>query len=149
MDSENQPMRTRFDGRPASKAPVFPSPDGNAASLLLGGGASFHSDSRRIAAGLVVLAALAVVVLNVGIYQSAQSHLVRERWDQLIINTDVRRDQVHDLLERFTNEARSILEQPQTRAALLALPAARGRAPRRARAAGRVFDRTHGPGRLA
>jgi PAS domain S-box-containing protein len=122
MDPENQPTRTRIDGRPASKAPAFPSPDGNAAGLLLGGGARFHGDSRRIAAGLVVLAALAVVVLNVGIYQSAQSHLVRQRWDQLTINTEVRRDQVHDLLDRFTNEARSVLEQPRTRAALLALP---------------------------
>jgi len=102
--------------------PASPSTTWDAASLLLGRGAHIHRDSRRIAAGLVVLAALAVVVLNVGIYQSAQSHLVRQRWDQLIINTEVRRDQVQSLIERLTSEARSVVEQPQTRAALLALP---------------------------
>ena len=122
MSPENQPTRIQSDGRQASTPPAFPSPAGDAASFLLGRGARFHRDSRRIAAGLAVLAVLAVVVLNVGIYQSAQSHIVRQRWDQLIISTDVRRDQVNNLLERFASEARSIVEQPQTRAALLALP---------------------------
>jgi len=112
----------RPDGRATSTPPASPSPAGDAASFLLSRGARFHHDSRRIAAGLAVLAVLAVVVLNVGIYQSAQRHLVRQRWDQLIISTDVRRDQVNDLLERFASEARSVVEQPQTRAALLALP---------------------------
>jgi PAS domain S-box-containing protein len=122
MSPENQPTRMKPDARQASLPPVSPPPAGDAASFLLGRGARFQRDSRRIAAGLAVLAVLAVVVLNVGIHQSAQSHLVRQRWDQLIINTDIRRDQVHDLIERFASEARSVVEQPQTRVALLALP---------------------------
>ena len=122
MCPEKQPTRTWSDGQPASMPPPSPPPAGDAGSFLLGRGARSHGDSRRIAAGLAVLAVLAVVVLNVGIYQSAQSHLVRQRWDQLIINTDVRRDQVHDLLDRITSEARSVVEQPQTRTALIALP---------------------------
>ena len=111
----------RPDDRGALASPGSEVPARDAANLLLGRGACFHQDSRRIAAGLVVLAVLGVVLLNVGIYQSAQSHLGRQRWDQLIISTDIRRDQVHDLLGRFASEARSIVEQPQNRAALLAL----------------------------
>jgi PAS domain S-box-containing protein len=122
MDSENQPTRTRPGGPAASMPPAPSFPGGAAASLLPGGGGLVHRDSRRIAAGLAALAVLAVVLLNVGIYQSAQSQLVRQRWDQLVINTDIRRDQVHDLIGRFTSEARSVVEQPQNRAALLALP---------------------------
>ena len=111
----------RSEDGDASASPASPVPAGDAANLLLGRGARFHRDSWRIAAGLAVLALLAVVVLNVGIYQSAQSHLERQRWNQLVINTDIRCDQIHDLLGRFTSEARSIVEQPQNRAALLAL----------------------------
>jgi PAS domain S-box-containing protein len=122
MNPGKQTTRTRPDGRGASKPPETASPAGDAVSFLLGRGARFHHDSRRIAAGLAVLAALAVVVLNVGIYQSTQSHLVRQRWDQLITNTDIRRDQVQHLVERLTSEARSVVDQPQNRAALLDLP---------------------------
>ncbi len=104
-----------------------------------GGDPRGRRDSRRIAAGLAVLAVLAVVVLNVGIYQSAQGHLVRQRWDQLTINTEMRRDQVHDLVARFTSEARSVLEQPGNRAALLALP--RGASPAQRAALRRELDR--------
>ncbi len=100
----------------------MPQAPAGVASFLLGRGGRSQSDSRRIAAGLAALAVLAVVVLNVGIYQNAQSQLVHQRWDQLIINTDIRRDQVQGLIARFTSEAYSVVEQPQTRAALLALP---------------------------
>jgi PAS domain S-box-containing protein len=135
-------MRSDAGHAPASPEATVPATD--SASLLLGRGARFHRDSWRIAAGLAVLAVLAVVVLNVGIYQSAQSHLVRQRWDQLIINTDNRRDQVHALMGRYTNEARSIVEQPQNRAALLALsrgasPAERARLRRDLDHAGSLF----------
>jgi PAS domain S-box-containing protein len=122
MDPVHQPKRTLSHGRQAPAPPSFPSPAGDAASLLLGRGARFQSDSRRITAALAVLAVLAVVVLNLTIYQSAQNHLVRQRWGQLIINTDIRRDQISDLLAHFTSEARSVVAQPQNRAALLALP---------------------------
>ena len=121
MDSENQPTGTRSDGRDGTSSPRAPSLPGDAANILLGLGGRLHRDSRRIAAGLAVLAVLAVVLLNVGIYQSAQSHLVRSRWDQLVINTEIRRDQIRDLLERITSEARFVVDQPQMRADLLAL----------------------------
>ena len=125
MDSEHQPTRTRSEAPAAPAVPANPpSPAGDGVNLLLGRGTRFQRDSGRIAAGLTVLAVLAVVLLNVGIYQSTQSHLVRERWDQLVLNSEVRRDQVADLFVRFTREARSVVERPQTRAAVLALSSA-------------------------
>jgi PAS domain S-box-containing protein len=130
----------RPDVRELPTPTVSPSPAGRATSFLLGRGSRFHGDSRRIAAGLVVLAVLAVVVLNVGIYRNAQNQLVRQRWDQLIINTDIRRDQVQALIARFTSEAYSVVEQPQTRAALLALP--RGMAAAERARLRRELDRT-------
>ena len=113
----------RSDARQATASPATPSvPAADAASFLLGRGDRFHRDTRRIAGGLGVLALLGVVILNFGLYQSSLNHLVRERWDQLILNTEARRDQVHDIVERVTSEVRFVLGPSETRSALLALP---------------------------
>jgi PAS domain S-box-containing protein len=67
---------------------------GSAASLLLSQGGVGRVDSRRIALGLVALALVSAVVLNIGIYQSERSALSERRWDQLARGTDIKRDDV-------------------------------------------------------
>jgi PAS domain S-box-containing protein len=124
MDSRIQPTGTRSDGPGIPAVPAPPAaapPASDAVSFLLGRGSRFHRDSRRVAGGLIVLALLGVVMLNMGLYQRAQSHVVRQRWEQLAGQTEARRDQVQNLLGRFANEARYVVGQPQTRAELLAL----------------------------
>ena len=136
MDAELQSPGMRAGDRdvPAASAPAAGS-SGDPVSFLLGGGAQAHRDSRRISAGLAVLGVLAVVLVNVGVYQNTQRHVVRERWDQLIINTEMRRDQVRDLALRIGNETRYVVEQPQFRSAILGLS---GGDPQAARAQLRV-----------
>ncbi len=120
----NQPTGMRSDGPGVSRvaSPGSNSPAAaDAVSFLLGRGARFHRDSRRVTLGLVVLALLGVIMLNVGLYQGAQSRLVRERWEQLVLNTEARRDLVAGLVHGFTSEIRFVSDEPQTRAGLLAL----------------------------
>ena len=140
MDAERQSPGMRAGSRdvPPVPAPVAGS-SGDPVSFLLGRGAQAHRDSRRITAGLAVLAVLAVALVNVGVYQNAQSHLVPERWSQLTAGTEMRRDQVHDLAMRLRNEAGYVVEQPHVRSAILGLS---GRDPSAARASLRaVLDR--------
>ncbi len=112
MRVNDQPTRTR----PDAVAPSAPSTGaGDAVNALLGRGARLRQDSRRIGIGLLALAAVGVVVLNLGVYQGAQSNLLRQRWDQLVTNTDRRRDEVRDQLSRFENEARFVADQPRIR----------------------------------
>jgi PAS domain S-box-containing protein len=59
----------------------------------------------RIALGLTALAALSLGLLNVGIYQSALSQQVQQRWKQLATHTDERRDALRDALHRETRQA--------------------------------------------
>ena len=51
--------------------------------------AEARRESRRIAGGLVGLGALAVLLVNLGIYQSARDLLVNQRWDELVKETNV------------------------------------------------------------
>jgi PAS domain S-box-containing protein len=132
MDAEPQSpgMRAGSQDVPAASEPAAGS-SGDPVSFLLGRGAQAHRDSRRITAGLAVLAVLAVAVVNVGVYQNAQSHLVPERWNQLAASTEMRRDQVRDLTLRIRNEAAYVAEQPHIRSSILGLS---HRAPATARA---------------
>ncbi len=122
MDAELQSPGTRTGSRdvPAAPTPAAVS-SGDPINFLLGRGAHAHRDSRRITAGLAVLAVLAVALVNAGVYQNAQSHLVPARWDQLVATTEMRRDQVRDLTVRLMNEAGYVVGQPHVRAAVLAL----------------------------
>src|SRR5690242_16655787 len=80
-------------------------PGGRGISALLGSGLDAHRDSRRIAVGLVGLAVISLVLLNFGIYQSAEQRLVKQRWGQLQGKTEERRDEVRALLDRYEREA--------------------------------------------
>ncbi len=116
---ETRSTRMRTD----PPGPTAPGTARDGAGLLLGLGGALQRDSRRITVGLGVLALLAVVLLNVGVWQGAQTHLVRQRWDQLTVNTEIRRDHIRDLVGRFVGEARFVVDQPGTRSALLGLEA--------------------------
>ena len=82
-------------------------------------------ESRRIAGGLVGLGAIAVLLLNIGIYQSARNLLLTQRWDELVKETNERRQAVRDHIREFEKHARFLTEQAQMRH--WAVPA--GRAP--------------------
>src|SRR5262249_32301770 len=84
----------------------------SAASQLFSRGALHRTDTRRIAVGLVVLAVLSIVLLNVGIYSSARDRLARERWAQLGATLDAKREEVRDLLWQFERQAEYVAGQP-------------------------------------
>ncbi len=112
---ESRSTRTRTD---VLDLPVPPDATDSSPGVSALSGGSQQRDSRRVAIALGVLAVLAVGVLNVAIHQGAYSHLVRQRWEQLTVNTERRRDQIHDLILRLTSEAQFAVEQPATAAAL-------------------------------
>ncbi len=124
MDAERQSPGMRAGSRDVPAAPSSAAgSSGDPVSFLLGRGAQAHRDSHRITAGLAVLAVLAVAVVNVGVYQNAQSHLVPQRWNQMVATTEMRRDQIRDLATRLMNEAAFVVEQPHVRSAILGLSA--------------------------
>src|SRR4030095_13234849 len=75
--------------------------NGDAVSFLFTGGNDPARESRRITLGLVGLGVVSVILLNFGIYQSAQNGLVKERWIQLGRTTDTKRDQMRILFQNF------------------------------------------------
>jgi PAS domain S-box-containing protein len=122
MDAEMQSPGMRAGNQDVPRAtPSATGSSGDTVSFLLGRGAQAHRDSRRISAGLAVLAVLAVALVNVGVYQNAQHHLVPERWSQLAAWTEASRDEARDVAARLRNEAGFVVDQPQVRAAILAL----------------------------
>jgi PAS domain S-box-containing protein len=72
-------------------------------------------ESRRIAGGLIGLGAVAVLLLNIGIYQSARNLLLTQRWDDLAKETNGRRQAVRDHVRQFEKHARFLTEQAQVR----------------------------------
>src|SRR4030095_3484958 len=69
----------------------------------------------RITLGLVGLGVVSVILLNFGIYQSAQNGLVKERWIQLGRTTDTKRDQMRILFQNFERQTRYVAEQAPLR----------------------------------
>src|SRR5688572_3919745 len=51
-------------------------------------------ESRQVALGMALLVLISVVLLNLGIFQSAQSRLVHERWERLAGRADQSREQI-------------------------------------------------------
>uniref|UniRef100_A0A832MNL0 histidine kinase n=1 Tax=Eiseniibacteriota bacterium TaxID=2212470 RepID=A0A832MNL0_UNCEI len=91
-------------------------PAGAATSFLLSHGAASRHESRRVAVGLGALALVSVVLLNAGILQSAREHLERQRWGELADHTEVKREEVREVLWQFERHARFIAEQEAIRA---------------------------------
>ena len=72
-------------------------------------------ESRRIAGGLLGLGALAVLLLNAGIYQSARNLLVDQRWGELVAQTNENRHAVRVRINEFETHARFLTEQGHIR----------------------------------
>ncbi len=115
MTLHDSPSWTRPDSSPSPSVPTTPAGASGAASFLLARGLDPRRESRRIAFGLVALAVTSVILLNLGIYQSAQTRLVLQRWDQLTDNTDQCRDEMHRLLLHFERQARYVAGQASLR----------------------------------
>jgi PAS domain S-box-containing protein len=90
----------------------------DAVSFLISRGGDTRRDSRRIAAGLILLAALCVVLLNIGIYQNTQNQLLHQRWTQLTATTEARRENLRTLIHRYDNEIRFVADQRQIRTSI-------------------------------
>ena len=84
----------------------------NAVSFLLAKGSDSRRESRRIAAGLLALAVLSIALLNIGIYSSAQNRLQADGWSRLVANTEGKRQEIVDVLDRVESQAIYVAEQP-------------------------------------
>jgi PAS domain S-box-containing protein len=107
-------IRPESVASPSAAAPRWAG--GQAAHFLLSQGVDQRRESRRIAAGLIALAVISVILLNIGILQSARTNLVRQRWGQLADHTEAKREEVRDLLWQFEHQARFVAEQAPMRA---------------------------------
>ncbi|MEO5616299.1 MAG: hypothetical protein ABIS67_00865, partial [Candidatus Eisenbacteria bacterium] len=96
-------------------------------SRLLTGASDPRVESRRIALGLVALAAISIVLLNFGILSGARERLARERWAQISATLEAKREDVRELLWQFQRQAEFVAGQPQLtawiRSALEPVPA--------------------------
>ena len=89
-------------------------PDG-ASGTVLTDPRDARRESRRIAGGLLGLGAVAVLLLNIGIYHSARNLLVNQRWDELVKETNEKRQAVRDRIHGFENHARFLTGLAQVR----------------------------------
>ena len=112
MSLFEQPSWTRPQA-PAPARRTASTPDaGQAVGLLHPQAFESDRDSRRVKVGLAVLAVVSVVVLNIGIYQSAQNDLVADRWNDLARVTDARRDQLQTFARNLQHQVRYVADQP-------------------------------------
>ncbi len=111
---------TRMRPEPAPPTPVsrLQSSARDAGALLLTHGLDSHRESRRIAFGLVALAGLCLLLLNVGLYENASNQLVRQRWDELGQHADATRDRVRGRIDRLTRETQFAASDGELRDAL-------------------------------
>ncbi len=86
---------------------------GDAVTFLFTGGNDPRRESRRITLGLIGLALVTVVLLNLGLYQRGQKQLVEGRWQQLARHTETARDQVRDVFQRFERQTRFLAESDE------------------------------------
>ncbi len=91
-----------------------------ATSFLLAGDSDVRRDSRRIVIGLALLAGIAVVLVNVAIYQASHNALLRDRWSQLTRWCETARDEVRESIQDFTREAGYVAGQPRVHELLVA-----------------------------
>jgi len=80
--------------------------------FLLARGDGARRESRRTAIGLAALGVLMVFVLNAGIYRSARTRLVEERWMQLGAESIERRREISTLTREFETHARYVADLP-------------------------------------
>jgi PAS domain S-box-containing protein len=74
-----------------------------------------RGESRRIVVGLVTLGVLLVVMLNLGIYQSARRVLVDGRWEELVNEANEKRRAARARIREYESHARFLAGQPHLR----------------------------------
>ena len=84
---------------------------GEAAHFLISAEEDPRKESRRVTVGLVALGLFGVVLLNLGIYQSAERQLVERRWTQLGRAADAKRDHIRVLVGTLERQARFVAGQ--------------------------------------
>ncbi|HET7226459.1 MAG TPA: response regulator [Candidatus Eisenbacteria bacterium] len=99
----------------------------DAATLLLAHGTDPHRDTRRIGAGVVALAAVCLLILNVGLYQDAEQHLKRGHLDELVAHTESARERVRASVAHLTHEVRFAAESGEVSRAVNDARGAAGR----------------------
>ena len=115
MTDHPPPSGTKPESSASSTVPNSPGHGSNAVGFLLARGLDSRRESIRITVGLVALAVFSIAMLNLGIYQSAEKHQARQRWDHLATNTDGKRDEVRDLLRQFEHQSRYVAGEPGLR----------------------------------
>lgn len=107
---------TPSSGVPDRLAPEAAGGTAEAVSFLLTHGLDTRRESRRIVVGSVALLVLALLAVNVAIYQKAESKLVEQGWQRLATTTEAKRDQIRRVVDTYRREARSVAEDPDVRA---------------------------------
>jgi PAS domain S-box-containing protein len=87
-------------------------PAADAVGFLFAGGDDPRRDTRRITSGLVALAVVLTILLNVGIYQSSGNALRKRRWQELEHATEYKRTELRERFGIFERQARHVAEYP-------------------------------------
>ena len=128
---------------PRGSGPAAPRPAASAGSdiaqVVLSPLPGAAGEWRRIAYGIVALGALAVALLNAGIYQEARSRVDNQRRDELGFETSHKRLAARDRIREFERHARFLAAQPHLKS--LAATARRTRDPDVARRLSDELDR--------
>lgn len=111
--SAHGPSRPEGSAEDSTRAPSGGSRGG--AHFLLSGVTTRRSDSRRVAAGLIVIAALSMALMNLAVLQNAQSRMVELRVKKLITRTDTSREQIASLFHDFSRRLRFLTEEDRFR----------------------------------
>src|SRR5437867_12348094 len=111
--SAHGPSRPEGSAEDSSRAPAGGSRGG--AHFLLSGVTHRRSDSRRVAAGLIVIAILSTALMNLGVLQNAQSRMVELRVKNLTARTETSREQIASLFHDFSRRLRVLTEEHRVR----------------------------------
>ena len=125
---------------PGVSAHPAAAPHGPAGGFLTARGLDARRETRRIAAGMIALAALSFVLLNFAMDQNAEGRLVKQTRAMLTVNTEARRTEVRDALRQYVSQARFIADGAEIRS-LSARARTGGLAPADARSLAAELDR--------
>lgn len=115
-----------YSSHPDPLPPVRPAPaaddDGaglRAASLLLAPGEASQRESRRILAGASLLLLAGIIGVNVAVYRDLHERVERQGWARIEEAADLARDEIVRFAVGVRRTSESLLQDPETRSALL------------------------------
>jgi PAS domain S-box-containing protein len=107
------PSEAPTRSEPAGGVP--PSP-GGAVGFLLAHGLDPQRELQRITLGLLALGVISVLLINFGIYQSTERNLARDRWRQLVAETEEKCSLATRILDQFQDGATFVAGQSDLQA---------------------------------